>query len=400
MDVMDFKSQIELLSSQVTERRQHINNEETTKQALIIPFIHALGYDIFNPLEVCPEYVADFGKKKGEKVDYAVFHNGELVMFIEAKAINENLDKHSAQLARYFNSTPRLKLAILTNGIEYNFFTDIKTINVMDETPFLRMNITTPSDDGLKVLEHIRKKSFNAQKLQELAKDFIYAKDLEVTISNILLEPSNEFIRFIVKDIVDTRITSYVIDAFRPLVKKAIHNVINTYRNEHIHIANDRSAESNRSMHKIVHTRKVTEAAEGNDLDSPISQDAIDIKEDSPELITSVLDDRYLEVYECLIKIFEIEGFDLTRIKYGNTSSYMLLYVNTPEKWIAKIYNQGNGYIITVPFSTDRVKKTIGQIFEYADADTGEATNITVTQPNDIYKMSRLLIKIINDRMI
>ena len=116
---MAFKDDIQKLSVQVKERKEYITNEEMTKQALIIPFIQILGFDVFNPIEIRPEYSADFGIKKGEKVDYALFKENEPIIFIEAKSVNENLNNHDAQLARYFNSTKEVKLAILTNGVEY-----------------------------------------------------------------------------------------------------------------------------------------------------------------------------------------------------------------------------------------------------------------------------------------
>ena len=75
---MKFKENIEKFVSQINSRKEHIQNEEMTKQSLIIPFIQLLGYDVFNPIEVKPEYSADFGNKKGEKVDYAIFKDDTL----------------------------------------------------------------------------------------------------------------------------------------------------------------------------------------------------------------------------------------------------------------------------------------------------------------------------------
>ncbi|RJQ25556.1 MAG: DNA polymerase III subunit epsilon, partial [Peptococcaceae bacterium] len=108
---MSFKEELQKLSVQIIERKKHITNEEMTKQALIIPFLQVLGYDVFNPLEVKSEYISDFGKKKGEKADYAIFKDNKPIIFIEAKAVTENTDNHDSQLARYFNATPEVKLA-------------------------------------------------------------------------------------------------------------------------------------------------------------------------------------------------------------------------------------------------------------------------------------------------
>jgi len=139
---MSFREELQKLSVQIVERKKHITNEEMTKQSLIIPFLQVLGYDVFNPLEVKSEYISDFGKKKGEKVDYAVFKDNKPIIFIEAKAVTENIDTHSSQLARYFNATPEVKLAIITNGVEYRFYTDVDANNIMDENPFAVIDIT------------------------------------------------------------------------------------------------------------------------------------------------------------------------------------------------------------------------------------------------------------------
>lgn len=139
---MGFREDLQRLSIQASEKRRYIAYEEMTKQTLIIPFLQVLGYDVFNPLEVRPEYIADFGKKKGEKVDYAIFKDTSPIIFIEAKAVNEELNNHCAQLERYFNSSPNVRLAILTNGIEYRFFTDLDKSNIMDDNPFFKFNIT------------------------------------------------------------------------------------------------------------------------------------------------------------------------------------------------------------------------------------------------------------------
>lgn len=69
---MDFADQIMQLADRVDKMKAQLQTEEATKNALIMPFIQALGYDVFNPMEVIPEFTSDVGTKKGEKVDYAI----------------------------------------------------------------------------------------------------------------------------------------------------------------------------------------------------------------------------------------------------------------------------------------------------------------------------------------
>lgn len=137
---MDFIDQLKQFASRVENLKDQIATEEATKTSLILPFFQLLGYDIFDPTEFVPEFTADVGIKKGEKVDYAIFQNGIPIILIEAKWCGENLDKHSSQLFRYFG-TSKAKFGILTNGLIYKFFTDLEEPNKMDEKPFMELNL-------------------------------------------------------------------------------------------------------------------------------------------------------------------------------------------------------------------------------------------------------------------
>ena len=137
---MTFEEQIKNYVAKIEKIKGKLSTEEATKTSLIMPFFQALGYDIFNPNEFTPEFVADVGIKKGEKVDYAIILNDEVSILIEAKSINDKLEKHDSQLFRYFG-TSKAKFAILTNGLIYKFYTDLEKTNVMDKTPFLEINL-------------------------------------------------------------------------------------------------------------------------------------------------------------------------------------------------------------------------------------------------------------------
>ena len=64
---MDFKDSIKQISERIEKLKDNLPTEEATKNAFVMPFISALGYDVFNPLEVLPEMTCDIGTKKGEK---------------------------------------------------------------------------------------------------------------------------------------------------------------------------------------------------------------------------------------------------------------------------------------------------------------------------------------------
>src|SRR5882757_4867047 len=157
---MEFKDQIKLLADRVSKMQDKIQTEEATKNALIMPFIQIMGYDVFNPFEVNPEYIADIGIKKGEKVDYAIMKDGEPAILIECKHHLENLDPHNSQLFRYFHTT-KAKFGLLSNGMTYRFYTDLVEKNKMDSTPFFEFNITEIKDVEILELKKFSKSYFD-----------------------------------------------------------------------------------------------------------------------------------------------------------------------------------------------------------------------------------------------
>ena len=107
------------IAQKVETSRSQIQNEQATKTAFIMPFLQAWGYDVFNPMEVHPEYSADLTGLKGEKVDYAICLDNQPIILMECKSCHQNLEhpKHSSQLHRYFNATGA-NFGVLTNGIK------------------------------------------------------------------------------------------------------------------------------------------------------------------------------------------------------------------------------------------------------------------------------------------
>ena len=152
-----FKNRLKLHSEHVKNVGLHCTTEETTKQALILPFLDILGFSPYDPQKVKAEYGADFpGVKANERVDYALFCQGIPVMFIEAKAYKEKIDNHCPQLSRYFNSTPEVTISAITNGVEWRFFTDLKEKNIMDPTPFLKIRMDEVTDADAEQLFRFR----------------------------------------------------------------------------------------------------------------------------------------------------------------------------------------------------------------------------------------------------
>lgn len=222
---MDFKDEIKSLGDRVPKLKEQIHTEEATKNAFIMPFIRALGYDVFNPLEVVPEYVTDIGTKKGEKIDYAIFRNGQPTILVECKHWAQNLDIHDGQLLRYFHVS-KAKFALLTNGIIYRFYSDLVAPNKMDEKPFLEFNICEIKDAQVEELKKFHKSYFDIDKIISSASELKYLSELKHLLVKELAEPSPDFVRHFAKQAYQGVVTAKVLEQFTDLLKRSIlqHN--------------------------------------------------------------------------------------------------------------------------------------------------------------------------------
>jgi hypothetical protein len=225
-NIMDFKDQIKLLGDRVMKLKHQVNTEEATKNAFIMPFIQELGYDVFNPFEVTPELVADIGMKQGEKIDYAIMQNGEPIILIECKHHGGPLNVNNAsQLFRYFHTT-KAKFSILTNGIEYRFYTDLVEPNKMDEKPFFAFDITDIKDNQVEELKKFHKAYYNFENIVTTASELKYSFELKKLFHSEFSEPGPEFVRHFTKQVYPNMITAKVLDQFSTLTKKSLQQYI------------------------------------------------------------------------------------------------------------------------------------------------------------------------------
>ena len=223
---MDFKEQIKLIGKSVLKLKDNISTEEATKNAFIMPFLQALGYNVFNPLEVIPEYTADVGTKQGEKVDYAIFKDGNLILLIECKKIGTELNlNNESQLFRYFHAVGA-KFAILTNGESYKFYSDIEEKNKMDKAPFLSFNISKIKDNQINELQKFCKDSFDFEKILDTATVLKYSNAVREAIKNELNEPSDEFLKVFIKQAYNGMITKKILEQFNEIVKHSFKQFI------------------------------------------------------------------------------------------------------------------------------------------------------------------------------
>ncbi len=193
---MNFEEKLKSLAAKAESVAPALETEEATKNALVMPFIAALGYDVFDPSEVVPEFTADVGIKRGEKVDYAIKRGDDIVMLIEAKRVQEELKiGHSSQLFRYFTAT-KARIGVLTNGVVYRFYSDLEEANRMDDKPFLELNLLNMRDSLIHEVNKLSKASFDLENMLVAASDLKYMREIRATLERQLEEPDEELVRF------------------------------------------------------------------------------------------------------------------------------------------------------------------------------------------------------------
>jgi predicted type IV restriction endonuclease len=224
---MEFKDEIKQLGERVSKIKDQILTEEATKHAFIMPFLQILGYDIFDPTEVIPEYITDIGIKKGEKIDYAIMRDGVPEILIECKHHKEDLLRHDDQLRRYFHVSPA-RFAIITNGIEYRFFTDIVDANKMDEKPFLVVNITNIKPDQIEGITKFRKQNFSRDSLFDAVKVLKHTAEIKSLFHQELANPGEDFVKvFASKIYTSGNVTARILQQFTDLTRISLTQYIN-----------------------------------------------------------------------------------------------------------------------------------------------------------------------------
>lgn len=235
---MEIETRLDALSAKLEQQKSAIQTEEATKTAFILPFIQSiLGYDVFNPTEVIPEFTADVGTKKGEKVDFAISKDGNIQILIECKKLGDQLDLNGAsQLYRYFGVTTA-RIAILTNGQIYKFYTDLDAPNKMDERPFLVLDLLNIDDHLIGELRKLTKPAFDLNSVINAAGELKYVSLIKRVLADEFSNPDDEFSKLLICKVYDKIITQKVREQFAPLIIKATKQFLNDRVNDRLKTA-------------------------------------------------------------------------------------------------------------------------------------------------------------------
>lgn len=349
---MDFEESISQIAARVQTLHDSVDTEEATKNAFIMPFIsQVLGYDVFNPNEVIPEFTADVGLKKGEKIDYALVKDDQIQILIECKKINTPLSlENASQLYRYFAVT-NARIGVLTNGQTWNFYMDIDEPNKMDSRPFLILDLANIDKTILPDLKKLTKPAFDINSIANSAEELKYVGALKRALADEFKTPSDDFVRLLAGRVYDGAFRQSIMDKFHPLVEKAAKRFLTDQINERLN------------------------TALGTD-DIQVRQDAESQQDDAEEPAEQPADDGIITTQEeidgyNIIKAIACSEVDPSRISMRDAKSYCaILLDDNNRKPIARLlFNTKQKYVGLFDADKNLVKQPIGdlnELYQYA----------------------------------
>lgn len=343
----DLKLKLEQLHQRVDSLKDQINTEEATKNAFVMPFIQILGYDIFNPTEVIPEFVCDIGTKKGEKVDYVIKRDNEPILIIECKHWKENVDAHNSQLHRYYHVS-KARFGVLTNGHIYNFYADLEKPNIMDEKPFFTLDLSNLKGSSIKILENFTKNDYNLENILDSAEGLKYIKAIRNEFEKEIQEPSDEMIKLLVSRFFDKPLIASRLTTFKEYTKKAFSNSIN----ESISFRLKNALNINETVPSKV-------AEQTNSVDDNSSEE--------PKFVTTEEEIEASQIVKAILR----EQLPSSRIAFRDTQSYfgILLDDNNRKPLCRLHFNSSNKYLEVFNHGKDNGEKkllsSIDDIYNY-----------------------------------
>ncbi len=350
---MSFSDRLASLAQRAPSLIGHLETEEATKNALVMPFIAALGYDVFNPQEVVPELTADVGVKKGDKVDYAIKQDGEVIILIECKTAGANLSEaNMSQLFRYFTVT-NARIAVLTNGIHYRFYSDLEEPNKMDGRPFLELDLLDLREHHVNEVKRLAKGSFDLNRMLSAASELKYLRELHRVLAEQFENPDPELVRFLYLQVnPEGRFIASVREQFSELVPKAFQQFI-----------------SERVSGRLRTALAQEDVVTGRKQDDSASEENAEESEPRDSGVETTADE--VEAYH-IVKAIVREVVAPERIVHRDTKSYMgILLDDNNRKPICRLhFNTSQYYLGTFDAGKNETRHTIdslNDIYQHAD---------------------------------
>lgn len=339
------KNNLKELAERINSIKDQISTEEATKNALIMPFIQILGYDVFNPLEVVPEMDCDLVKKKGEKIDYAIMKDGEPIMLIECKHWKQDLNLHDNQLKKYYVAS-KAKFGVLTNGIEYRFYADLVKQNIMDDMPFLVVNMDDLRDAHIEELKKFHKSNFDVINIMSSASELKYLTELRKLIKAEFAEPSPDFVRMLARKVYEGTVTQKVLDLFTALTKRAMKGYINDVVADRLNMAMAQEEETPAVLEEVAE-------------EAPV--------EEKNKIVTT---EEEIEAYY-IVKSIVRDVLPVERVAFRDALNYMTIIADdNNRKLICRLYLNGKKKYMVIIKDNNNVRydiDNINELYSYAD---------------------------------
>ncbi len=361
---------MERFIQRVSSHIEHVNkvgahciSEETTKQALILPMLDILGFSPYDPTKVQAEYGSDFpGVKATERVDYALFSNGTPVLFIEAKAYAQDLTNHCPQLSRYYNATPEVAVAAITNGREWRFFTDLVNRNIMDKDPFLTVDFEAPQEDAAEQLFRFHHDKLEAGALRAMAEENIYLSSFREAITSSLRECDVDFVRYVAtRASIQRQLNARFLESIQPLVVQAVAQSVSSM------VAT--------SLSRPQKTEEAPPVVVLSDEDAPI------IDPDNEKIITTPEEQKLYQICQEILP-----GEDLSM---RDTETYFsVVSGGKSNRWLFRFW--GDKRRPAIQF-IEPMTETHNMEAQRAGLEIGKNGRIILNKPEDLYRLAGIL---------
>jgi hypothetical protein len=391
---MDAKQLLDLVN-RYQDNRDFITNEESTKMALIVPFIRHLGYDPNSPREVRLEYAAEFtqgdGKRHPDRMDYAIFDKQGVkpLMVIEAKPLGSDLHAKSQQLARYIAQMPDLHFGILTDGCHYLFFGDLENANQMDSEPFFSFSLDDANPDWARVGKFLTKFSrdaFNAETLVTDAENSRYRQAMTEKIAAALRDPRSDdgFMKWLTGDVYKGKRTSAVMERLSELAKEAIEPAL-------VSVLEDDFLDKLRERFQRVRDT----GGEGKIPEPEMESEAAETAEpeEARARATAETTEEELEFYRVVRDICTSAGAETDQILYRDTVNYFNVSYRKPKKWFIRFFANAKRKSVATQVPVDEARQ-LASGFEVEEAPSVfGVSRVYVENPAQMWALKNLVVR-------
>ena len=186
MALDDLKETIETLRERIQAHRPYLEGNETrTRQVLIDPVLHKLGWDVGDPNSVELEY-----RIGQHRADYVLTDSGRPIAVIEAKALGKPLDEKETMQALNYANMDGIDYMAVTNGDHWQMF-DVFKRGQLDNRILMNFQLTQdePYACALQALG-LWRPNLASGKPQEAATPVMIEKPAHAESASTISEPS------------------------------------------------------------------------------------------------------------------------------------------------------------------------------------------------------------------